>query len=892
MADKAELSIVIEAINNASKQLKQIENDLKNVSTATQKQGSEAVKSAGDFNKLALAFGLGNIYATIAKKAFDVLTDSIRSLTGYIETAIGISSEYERSLTGLSLISGKFGESQDKATEAAKALASDGLITLSTAAEGLQKLMQSGLSLDQAVDLMNNYKDEAAFGRAQTIEYDQAVRNLAESFYTENSMIGNLSGQTENWNILLERGAELLGKNVNSLTKTERAQAKYLAQQELSILTAGDAIRYSDTYAGKLSQLETSYQVLSATIGDVFKPALTEIKSVQGEVVSSLIEWAKENEDKLRAIAKNFSDMVSGIISDLRNFFERNSEIIYVATNIIISAFQRMIAQFRIILNAIQIVVNGFETLANSLIATGKVIYHALSGDWEGVAKAGEDWLIRTGEITTAFKGNLKDIENASKQHRDSYTFDLKSWWDGIVGIDEKAREEILENTRKSNEVLSNEQKKALADAAEENEKYYKQVKQRNEDFQEQFDDLIIKHRDTMEQLTQDIAEENKEYQKRILELKKGFDEAMEDIEDRHAEKTEKIKEDMKDEREKAEEEINKLRKAYEEQYSLIENEGEDRLANLRIQLEKEKALGSNADIEKINSIEEMIKREEEKLAQALQDKKDKHQEEVDDINEKLNEKLTDLENQLEKEREAYQDNLDFIKENYEEDLASAKETYQKKLTELENSLREEQAIREKYAEDFERLANKVADDDITRLVKKHQKEMAQMEEEHNERLAKIKNDAFSEGQAFNESYGSGLASSYQPVKNQLDIMNNDLDKTIRKANELINITGGGGFGKVGDYYTPSNYPGNYPYYGQMGGIFSKPTIVGEAGPEVVLPLDFPNRMASIMKGAGLGGGNERQIVQNFYVTVQNNQDVDMMMERAGFAMKQGGGYS
>ncbi len=892
MADKAELSIVIEAINNASKQLKQIENDLKNVSTATQKQGSEAVKSAGDFNKLALAFGLGNIYATIAKKAFDVLTDSIRSLTGYIETAIGVSSEYERSLTGLSLISGKFGESQDEATEAAKSLASDGLITLSTAAEGLQKLMQSGLSLDQAVELMRNYKDEAAFGRAQTIEYDQAVRNLAESFYTENSMIGNLSGQTENWNVLLERGAELLGKNVNSLTKAERAQAKYLAQQELSILTAGDAIRYSDTYAGKLSKLETSYQVLSATIGDVFKPALTEIKSVQGEVVSSLIEWAKENEDKLRAIAKNFSDMVSGIISDLRNFFERNSEIIYVATNIIISVFQRMIAQFRIVLNAIQIVVNGFETLANSLIATGKIIYRALSGDWEGVAKAGEDWLVRTGEITTAFKGNLKDIENASKQHRDSYTFDLKSWWDGIVGIDEKAREEILENTRKSNEVLSNEQKKALADAAEENEKYYKQVKQRNEDFQEQFDDLIIKHRDTMEQLTQDIAEENKEYQKRILELKKGFDEAMEDIEDRHAEKTEKIKEDMEDEREKAEEEINKLRKAYEEQYSLIENEGEDRLANLRIQLEKEKALGSNADIEKINSIEEMIKREEEKLAQALQDKKDKHQEEVDDINEKLNEKLTDLENQLEKEREAYQDNLDFIKENYEEDLASAKETYQKKLTELENSLREEQAIREKYAEDFERLANKVADDDITRLVKKHQKEMAQMEEEHNERLAKIKNDAFSEGQAFNESYGSGLASSYQPVKNQLDIMNNDLDKTIRKANELINITGGGGFGKVGDYYTPSNYPGNYPYYGQMGGIFSKPTIVGEAGPEVVLPLDFPNRMASIMKEAGLGNNNGRQIVQNFYVTVQNNQDVDMMMERAGFAMKQGGGYS
>jgi hypothetical protein len=891
MADKAELSIVIEAINKASKQLKQVESDLRGVSTATQKQGSEAVKSAGGFSKLALAFGLGNIYATIAKKAFDVLTNSIRDLTDYIETAIGISSEYERSLTGLSLISGKFGESQDEATEAAKTLASDGLISLSTAADGLQKLMQGGLSLDQAIELMRNYKDEAAFGRAQTIEYDQAVRNLAESFYTENSMIGNLSGQTENWNILLERGAELLGKNVSSLTKTERAQAKYLAQQELSLLTTGDAIRYADTYAGKLSRLETSYEVLSSTIGDVFKPALTEIKSIQGEVVRSLIEWAEENENKLRAIAEKFSNMARKVIADLRNFLKRNSENIYIAINFIISSFQRLIASWRLVINSIQIIINGFEILANNLIATGKIIYRALKGDWEGVTKAGEDWLTRTGQIITAFKGNLKDIESAAKQHRDSYTFDLKSWWDGIVGIDEKAREEILTNAKKNNEALSDEQKKALNKAAEENEKYYKQVKQRNEDFQEQFDDLIIKHRDTMEQLTQDIAEENREYQKKIFDLKKGFDEAMKDIEDRHAEKTEKIKDDMEDEREKAEEEINKLRKAYEEQYSLIEGEGEDRLANLKTQLEREKALGSNADIEKINSIEEMVKREEEKLAQALQDKKDKHQEEVDDVNEKLDEKLIDLEKQLEKEQKAYQDNLDLTKERHEEDLASATETYQKKLTKLEESLSEEQAIREKYAEDFERLADKIADDDITRLVKKHQKEMARMEDDHNDRLAKIKGDAFDEGKVFNESYGSGLEDSYQSVKNQLDTMNRDLDKTIGKANELMNITGGGGFGKVGDYYTPSNYPGDYPYYGQMGGIFSKPTIVGEAGPEVVLPLDFPNRMASIMKGAGLSGNNGQQVTQNFYVTVQSNQDVDMMMERAGFAMEQGGGY-
>ncbi|MCK5017157.1 MAG: hypothetical protein KAS32_08800, partial [Candidatus Peribacteraceae bacterium] len=76
------------------------------------------------------------------------------------------------------------------------------------------------------------------------------------------------------------------------------------------------------------------------------------------------------------------------------------------------------------------------------------------------------------------------------------------------------------------------------------------------------------------------------------------------------------------------------------------------------------------------------------------------------------------------------------------------------------------------------------------------------------------------------------------------------------------------------------------------GGVFSRPVIAGEAGAEVVLPLNFPKRMAMIMKSMGLGQAGGGQVTQNFYVTVEGSQDVDVLMERAGFALKQGGGLN
>jgi len=186
-----------------------------------------------------------------------------------VQKSIGIANNFEASIAGLSRLAERFGYSATEATQAAESLASDGLVTVATAASGLQKLLTAGVGLPQAIELMKGYKDQAAFGKSSTIDLDTAVGNLAESFYTENSAIGNLSGQTENWAQILEFGARALGKNVSALTDKERIQAKILGQQRLNNLVEGDAGVLAETNAGKQARLNATLLEIQTTIGRV-----------------------------------------------------------------------------------------------------------------------------------------------------------------------------------------------------------------------------------------------------------------------------------------------------------------------------------------------------------------------------------------------------------------------------------------------------------------------------------------------------------------------------------------------------------------------------------------------------------------------------------------------
>ena len=80
MATNAKLQIAIEASNNATGQLKSLENDLRGVSTATDSSGM-------GFGKLVGAIGLGNLAANAASSAFNAFGDFLKGTVTAAEEA-------------------------------------------------------------------------------------------------------------------------------------------------------------------------------------------------------------------------------------------------------------------------------------------------------------------------------------------------------------------------------------------------------------------------------------------------------------------------------------------------------------------------------------------------------------------------------------------------------------------------------------------------------------------------------------------------------------------------------------------------------------------------------------------------------------------------------------
>jgi len=279
--------LTVERANN------QVANATTRASTAIQRYGSGSAQATQATNALNVAVGnqsqqqakltaqLNGSYKSQTSFATS-LGDSVVAIGGVVaglavlngafntvKKSVGVANDFEASIAGLSRLSERFGYSAQEATAGAKSLAEDGLVTVSTAASGLQKLLTAGVGLPEAIALMQGYKDQAAFGKSSTIDFDTAVGNLAESFYTENSAIGNLSGQTENWTQILEYGAGVLGKNVSQLTAKERIQAKLIGQQRLNNLVEGDAGVLADTNAGKQARLNQTLLEIETTIGRV-----------------------------------------------------------------------------------------------------------------------------------------------------------------------------------------------------------------------------------------------------------------------------------------------------------------------------------------------------------------------------------------------------------------------------------------------------------------------------------------------------------------------------------------------------------------------------------------------------------------------------------------------
>lgn len=305
----------------------------------------------------------------------------------------------EKAMITLEIISGKFGVSATEAQKAAQSLGKELRIGVGSAAESLQNLLKSGLNLGQATELMKRFTNEAITGKSANISLSQAVQNLSFAYATGNSALGNMSGISENWIDITERGRETLVKQGMSVKDITDDMAKFRGIMDLTNLTLGSAERFTGTLTDKQAILGQNMVDLKVTIGNLLNPTIAFFVDKIASGVS---------------ILNNLILAIQGVNTE-NTFLKTTIDNITLAWNEMIVFLQPLIDWFvASVVPLLQSIWAEFTYFINMLVPP--------------VIKV---WMY----LVQVIIANLLVLVNWWKTHWDSISFILKSAWEFITGI-------------------------------------------------------------------------------------------------------------------------------------------------------------------------------------------------------------------------------------------------------------------------------------------------------------------------------------------------------------------------------------------------------------------------------------------------------------------------
>lgn len=199
-----------------------------------------------------------------------------------IKNSVEIANEYNKSLLGLASVARYSGENIQETLGRASAITSDGLMSVTESATALKNLLSRGFSTEQAVEMINRFKDSAAFGRQSSLEFGQAVVSATEGIKNENSVLVDNAGVTKNVSKMWDDYAASIGKTSNNLTMAEKRTAEYNGVLKETEAQLGNAALAAGGLDGSVARMNKEFNDAAVTIGRSFTPATIEVINLLG----------------------------------------------------------------------------------------------------------------------------------------------------------------------------------------------------------------------------------------------------------------------------------------------------------------------------------------------------------------------------------------------------------------------------------------------------------------------------------------------------------------------------------------------------------------------------------------------------------------------------------
>ena len=284
-----EIDIKVIAKDLASATIKEVKNQVQGLGNETESAGLKGNILTGV---------VAGVTTAITSLGISIVQSGISSITTWFGDAVSKAEDFQKTMTTLAIVAPRFGVSADEAKQSAMALGEELRIGVGPAAESLQNLLKSGLNLDQANELMRRFTNEAITGKSNSISLAQAVQNLSFAYTTNNSALGNLSGISENFNDIIDRGKAIMKEQGIATDKITDSTAKYYGMIALTNLTLGSSAQFTGTLIDKQAQLTFKMDQFQTKIGTLLMPILSQLYDIFTQIFDDISPYIQEWAEK------------------------------------------------------------------------------------------------------------------------------------------------------------------------------------------------------------------------------------------------------------------------------------------------------------------------------------------------------------------------------------------------------------------------------------------------------------------------------------------------------------------------------------------------------------------------------------------------------------------
>lgn len=353
-------------------------------------------------------------------------------LAVFLKNSSEEASNFEKAMISLDIIAGRFGQNADDAKEAAKTLGKELRIGTGAAAESLQNLIKSGLTLEQSSDLLRRFTNEAITGKSSSISLAQAVQNLSFAYTTGNSALGNLSGMSENFSDITEKGKAALVAEGVALKDITDEMAKYKGVIDLTNLTMGSAEKFHGGLIDKQAELDQKMADLRISFGNLINPYITQLIDFLSKLVSFFVNLTDEQ--------KKTIIVIGGLIAILSPLL--------IGLGLVVSAISSVITIVGTLGTALTFLsANPIVLLIGAIILLATLIYT----NWEQIKAAFE---IGKNYLTDQMNAIKEMLRNVGNSILDYLTSPFRNAWNSIKDIMSKIKDAIDFTKRHSPSVL------------------------------------------------------------------------------------------------------------------------------------------------------------------------------------------------------------------------------------------------------------------------------------------------------------------------------------------------------------------------------------------------------------------------------------------------------